>query len=218
MLNAHEQCFHYHVTWEVSFLCISSTPQFQICVKPNARLRPSMPLLFFLASKTKAVRVYLVLFISVTLQCIKFSLASFLKECSVCLAEHSVANKAFTYMRNVEGKRGAVLDVVQSCDQKHSLPGAGFVCAVCTNLRRFLSCLQSNVWQQKMLFCSCSVVLPPTAPFLSPPFFSAFLGVEIVERAFSKAPFCQPALIIQKKRISLWAVVCLETCCHVFTI
>lgn len=73
-------CFHYHVTWEVSFLWVSSTPQFQICVKPNASLRPSMPLLLFLASQTKAVRVYLLVFIRVTLQCIKFLLASLLKE------------------------------------------------------------------------------------------------------------------------------------------
>lgn len=163
-----------------------------------------MPLLFFLASNTRAVRVYLLVFINVTLQCIKFLLASLLKECSVFLSVYSVANKTFTYMRNVEGKRGAVLDIVQSCDQKHTLLTCCKFCVCYVHQPMEIPfLLASNVWQQKMLFCSCSVLLPPTAPFLPPPFFSAFLGVEIVERAFSKAPFCQPALIILKKRISL---------------
>lgn len=35
---------------------------------------------------------------------------------------HSVANKTFTYVRNVGGKHGAVLDVVQSCAQKPFTP------------------------------------------------------------------------------------------------
>lgn len=51
-------CFHYQVTREVSFLRVSSTLQFQICVKHSAKLRHFMPLLFFLASKAKAVMVF----------------------------------------------------------------------------------------------------------------------------------------------------------------
>jgi len=58
LLSVHEQCCHYHVTREVSFLWVSSTPQFQSCVKRNAKLRHFMPLLFFLASKAKAIVVF----------------------------------------------------------------------------------------------------------------------------------------------------------------
>lgn len=66
----------------------------------------------------------------------------------------------------------------------------------------FLLAKQCTAAKDAVLFLQCAAP-PLTAPFLPPPFFSALLGVEIVERAFSKAPFCQPALIILKKRISL---------------
>lgn len=58
LVHVNSVCFHYHITREVSFLWVSSTPQFQICVKRSAKLRHFMPLLFFLASRAKAIRAF----------------------------------------------------------------------------------------------------------------------------------------------------------------
>lgn len=163
-------CLHYHVTWELSFLWVSSTPQ--ICVKPNARQRPSMPLLFFLASQTKAVGIYLLVFINLTLQCIKFLLASLLKECAIFLAVHSVTNKTFTSMRNVEGKHGAVLDAAQSCGQKYSLLTWCEFCMCCVHKPTeipFLLAKQCMAAKDAVLFLQCGA--PPHCSLSSPSLF-----------------------------------------------
>lgn len=58
LVHMNSVCFQNYITGEVSFLWVSSTPQFQICVKHNAKLRHFMPLLFLLASMAKAVTVF----------------------------------------------------------------------------------------------------------------------------------------------------------------
>lgn len=106
-------------------------------------------------------------FITVDLLCIKFLLASFLKECSGLLALYPVADETFTSVRNMEKEHGSVLEAVQSC------PCQTLWCKFCgwyvQRAIGFLFYLQSNVGQKRMLLCSCSVLLPPTAPFLPPP-------------------------------------------------
>lgn len=131
-----------------------------------------MPLLFFLASQTKAVRVYLLVFISITLQCIKFLLASFFKECSIFLAVHSVANNTFTYMRNAEGSHGAVLDAVQSCSQKHSLLTWCKLCVCCVHKPMEIPLLlakQCTAAKDAVLFLQCGA--PPHCSLSSPSLF-----------------------------------------------
>lgn len=107
--------FQNYITGEVSFLWVSLTPQFQICVKHNAKLRHFMPWLFLLASIAKAVTVF-TSFHHYNFTMYKVFTSLFLKECSVLLAVCSVANKTFTYVRNVEGKHGIMLEAIESCD------------------------------------------------------------------------------------------------------
>lgn len=75
-----------------------------------------MCLLFFQTSEAKAMMVFTVFYHLIFITYKVFTSFFFLKGSSVWLAVGSVANKTLTCVRNVKGKRGAVLQVVQSHD------------------------------------------------------------------------------------------------------
>lgn len=87
---------------------------------------------------------------------------------------HSVANKTLTYVRNVEGKHGAVLDVVQSSGQKNFMPLPGASSVHKTVEIPFLLAKQCMAAKDAVLFLQCGAP-PPLLPFFPLAFSLHFL-------------------------------------------
>lgn len=80
-------------------------------------------------------------------------------------------------MRKVEGKHGAVLDVVQSCDPKHSLLTWCEFCVFCVHKPGEIPLLlakQCMAAKDAALFLQCAAP-PPLLPFFPLPFSLHFL-------------------------------------------